>query len=75
MFTSIFNKYRDLLELDFEEEHSPMLNVIINHAYNIITTRSFGWPMKYRSLVPMADALNHSNFYVYHRMASFYPKS
>lgn len=70
IFTSILSKYKDILGLDINEESSPILSTVVNHAYNIITTRSFGWPMQYRSLVPMADALNHSNFYVSHRMVS-----
>ncbi len=42
----------------------------------MITTRSFGWPLPSRSLIPFADALNHSNKgYITHQLISISEKS
>ncbi|CDW76123.1 set domain protein [Stylonychia lemnae] len=52
---SIASKYPELIDLDkFSED-------LYKIAYNLVTTRCFGWSLPYTSLVPLADCFNHYN--------------
>ncbi len=75
--------YAKDLKQQYEELFEKFLKVVLTHskhfpekltyelfleAYNVVTTRCFGWGLPATMIVPFADFLNHTDDSVYHYM-------